>query len=125
MYLIVFFFFFQAEDGIRDVAVTGVQTCALPIYAPAVEWPNPSDRVTRSGNRAACTTLPGPAEACPPSRSRRGSVAVPTSPLVVERSAGFETRAVVTSPSVATRECGLLVARSSIPSLPSAGSYTA
>src|SRR2546429_2212602 len=28
---ILFFFFFQAEDGIRDVAVTGVQTCALPI----------------------------------------------------------------------------------------------
>src|SRR2546422_1442827 len=28
---IFFFFFFQAEDGIRDVAVTGVQTCALPI----------------------------------------------------------------------------------------------
>src|SRR2546429_1570823 len=27
----LFFFFFQAEDGIRDVAVTGVQTCALPI----------------------------------------------------------------------------------------------
>src|SRR2546429_1312669 len=27
------FFFFQAEDGIRVVAVTGVQTCALPIYA--------------------------------------------------------------------------------------------
>src|SRR2546429_2158507 len=27
----VYFFFFQAEDGIRDVAVTGVQTCALPI----------------------------------------------------------------------------------------------
>src|SRR5216684_158830 len=29
--LFIFFFFFQAEDGIRDVAVTGVQTCALPI----------------------------------------------------------------------------------------------
>src|SRR2546429_2271914 len=29
--VICFFFFFQAEDGIRDVAVTGVQTCALPI----------------------------------------------------------------------------------------------
>src|SRR2546429_4325009 len=28
----VLFFFFQAEDGIRDVAVTGVQTCALPIF---------------------------------------------------------------------------------------------
>src|SRR2546429_2525438 len=29
-------FFFQAEDGIRDVAVTGVQTCALPIYGHIV-----------------------------------------------------------------------------------------
>src|SRR3989454_12064935 len=28
----VMFFFFQAEDGIRDYKVTGVQTCALPIY---------------------------------------------------------------------------------------------
>src|SRR6266496_5831302 len=27
-----FFFFFQAEDGIRDLYVTGVQTCALPIF---------------------------------------------------------------------------------------------
>src|SRR5438445_10405471 len=30
--LILFFFFFQAEDGIRDIGVTGVQTCALPIF---------------------------------------------------------------------------------------------
>src|SRR5260370_26920356 len=30
--LLFFFFFFQAEDGIRDSSVTGVQTCALPIY---------------------------------------------------------------------------------------------
>src|SRR5216683_6567936 len=29
--VIFFFFFFQAEDGIRDLIVTGVQTCALPI----------------------------------------------------------------------------------------------
>src|SRR5207245_8439715 len=28
------FFFFQAEDGIRDATVTGVQTCALPISSP-------------------------------------------------------------------------------------------
>src|ERR1022692_1028723 len=28
---VIFFFFFQAEDGIRDYKVTGVQTCALPI----------------------------------------------------------------------------------------------
>src|SRR2546422_1837689 len=32
-----FFFFFQAEDGIRDVAVTGVQTCALPISASSAD----------------------------------------------------------------------------------------
>ena len=31
-FCLCFFFFFQAEDGIRDVAVTGVQTCALPIW---------------------------------------------------------------------------------------------
>src|SRR3989449_9386376 len=40
----LFFFFFQAEDGIRDVAVTGVQTCALPISCrpgvrPSLEAP--------------------------------------------------------------------------------------
>src|SRR3989449_11369758 len=32
-------FFFQAEDGIRDVAVTGVQTCALPIWRAALHPP--------------------------------------------------------------------------------------
>ena len=33
---LLFFFFFQAEDGIRDDLVTGVQTCALPILVD--EW---------------------------------------------------------------------------------------
>src|SRR5437879_13372229 len=32
--MIVTCFFFQAEDGIRETSVTGVQTCALPIYQP-------------------------------------------------------------------------------------------
>ena len=32
MLYVCFFFFFQAEDGIRDTSVTGVQTCALPIF---------------------------------------------------------------------------------------------
>src|SRR5690349_22995449 len=35
-------FFFQAEDGIRDLYVTGVQTCALPI-SPAAEDDPPAD----------------------------------------------------------------------------------
>src|SRR2546425_4983718 len=39
--LIFFFFFFQAEDGIRDKLVTGVQTCALPIYPDSFQKPNP------------------------------------------------------------------------------------
>src|SRR5688572_13027008 len=44
------FFFFQAEDGIRDLTVTGVQTCALPICsADAIQ-----DRALRAaGNRSA------------------------------------------------------------------------
>src|SRR6266516_5893895 len=39
--VIYHFFFFQAEDGIRDRTVTGVQTCALPICTEwrAAEWP--------------------------------------------------------------------------------------
>src|SRR2546430_10877190 len=36
------FFFFQAEDGIRDLTVTGVQTCALPIsrFTPGINFDN-------------------------------------------------------------------------------------
>src|SRR2546421_9593721 len=45
----VVFFFFQAEDGIRDLIVTGVQTCALPIYrrTPAVGADDPEDRTAQ------------------------------------------------------------------------------
>src|SRR2546430_4042523 len=43
------FFFFQAEDGIRDLTVTGVQTCALPI-SPA----NSDSSSTFPTSRAAC-----------------------------------------------------------------------
>src|SRR5690606_40684201 len=41
----LFFFFFQAEDGIRDFHVTGVQTCALPIS----EWLPAAATKTSSG----------------------------------------------------------------------------
>src|SRR5205823_9664510 len=41
-----FFFFFQAEDGIRDKLVTGVQTCALPIWIRArVRPPSPAPTI--------------------------------------------------------------------------------
>src|SRR2546430_13485437 len=39
MSIYLFFFFFQAEDGIRDLTVTGVQTCALPISHPMHDQP--------------------------------------------------------------------------------------
>src|SRR5690606_40907482 len=45
-----FFFFFQAEDGIRDFHVTGVQTCALPI------WPNCSGGPTPAASSCTCPT---------------------------------------------------------------------
>src|SRR3712207_8656930 len=52
------FFFFQAEDGIRDIGVTGVQTCALPIY-----W---IGRATRDPGREALLVLEGVSGRLPP-----------------------------------------------------------
>src|SRR3989449_8154256 len=51
--LLFFFFFFQAEDGIRDVAVTGVQTCALPILTRRLQCQTPSGE-QESGVRKTC-----------------------------------------------------------------------
>src|SRR3989449_3493838 len=49
------FFFFQAEDGIRDVAVTGVQTCALPICGRrAAEGARRNSREREGGLRRDC-----------------------------------------------------------------------
>src|SRR3990167_10186433 len=39
IFLLFLFFFFQAEDGIRDLTVTGVQTCALPISLELIYQP--------------------------------------------------------------------------------------
>src|SRR6202521_6297016 len=49
--MILFFFFFQAEDGIRDSEVTGVQTCALPISVVAVSLDRKSTRLNSSHPR--------------------------------------------------------------------------
>src|SRR3712207_8208524 len=46
------FFFFQAEDGIRDIGVTGVQTCALPIFRRDVPRSAGSLRGGLRGDRA-------------------------------------------------------------------------
>src|SRR5947209_19649176 len=59
------FFFFQAEDGIRDIGVTGVQTCALPISTPSTGPPRPrSAGRRRSGG-------PRPPRGTPPRSEER------------------------------------------------------
>src|SRR5258707_8415241 len=67
-----FFFFFQAEDGIRDIGVTGVQTCALPISAipstpagrswltPAVGWSGSSAATDAARAPSRAKRRPGP-----------------------------------------------------------------
>src|SRR5256885_7513182 len=70
-------FFFQAEDGIRDYKVTGVQTCALPISAWARCWcrsASPASRC-RGTVRRPTSSRPAPARCCTPSTRR----ATPTS----------------------------------------------
>src|SRR2546425_8191784 len=60
----MFFFFFQAEDGIRDKLVTGVQTCALPISRRS----RPDARLGRTVRRLACRDPGGrhvPLVVCP------------------------------------------------------------
>src|SRR5690606_41574717 len=60
-------FFFQAEDGIRDFHVTGVQTCALPISPPARSPPpSPARRASTAGTATPATaTPPTTSAACP------------------------------------------------------------
>src|SRR5216684_8427053 len=88
------FFFFQAEDGIRDVAVTGVQTCALPISARPRTLPS---RVSASSQ---------------PSRATKTAVTA-AEPQLLRISGRGEVRgaakaghtAIVTAPSVVQARC--------------------
>src|SRR5262250_2464975 len=64
------FFFFQAEDGIRDTSVTGVQTCALPIFAEGVKRAVPAaDQLYFDRGTLCSTSTPTPS----PRRSSRRS----------------------------------------------------
>src|SRR2546425_6432737 len=55
----VFFFFFQAEDGIRDKLVTGVQTCALPILLQVSDNEEIKEGSSWSGAKRSQTYRPG------------------------------------------------------------------
>src|SRR5436305_7943805 len=63
-----FFFFFRAEDGIRDADVTGVQTCALPI------WPNPYLIYSPTDLNHNAVTLPASAATAPTTIIRASGV---------------------------------------------------
>src|SRR3989440_5848454 len=112
---LLFFFFFQAEDGIRDLIVTGVQTCALPIYgrdhgrgaevaAGSPRGPAPARRPAGLGDEALPTPELGPhpdrgdrsadrraepggrdRRVLPPGRAERGGRRVPALPRLQER----------------------------------------
>src|SRR5436305_3001396 len=66
-----FVFFFQAEDGIRDADVTGVQTCALPIYR-RVRRRRRRARLRAARSRRADTTARWEAGRCGCEHPRRG-----------------------------------------------------
>src|SRR5256885_8811636 len=70
-------FFFQAEDGIRDYKVTGVQTCALPIYG--TRHPQRPDSSSPRGILLpvprTVSPPPGGDRAAPAPRSRRAAAA--------------------------------------------------
>src|SRR5204862_3641756 len=51
------FFFFQAEDGIRDLYVTGVQTCALPIFGPLTNPARPPFQILGASHRSVSETM--------------------------------------------------------------------
>src|SRR2546427_4877976 len=66
---VVIFFFFQAEDGIRDLTVTGVQTCALPICTPRASL---RGRRARRGRRPRRDARGVPRGRAPRPRDRAG-----------------------------------------------------
>src|SRR5690606_39830621 len=77
-------FFFQAEEGIRDFHVTGVQTCALPIFGA------PMGVEPRKTTLSSARTRPRMAGAA---RSWTTALAPETSPMLVKPSASAATRA--------------------------------
>src|SRR5437764_5614097 len=61
-YFKIFFFFFQAEDGIRDTSVTGVQTCALPICGACRSFHAPARGVIETTDKLHAREDPLPAQ---------------------------------------------------------------
>src|SRR3712207_7448715 len=84
----VVFFFFQAEDGIRDIGVTGVQTCALPILAGTAPSSSRAVAPRAPGRRNAPRAAGGPGRRTTP----RGRVLLRSGERSEERRVGKECR---------------------------------
>src|SRR5256885_9126827 len=92
--VLFFFFFFQAEDGIRDYKVTGVQTCALPI----------SDTLKYD---CTCQVYQTPSKACSSTGTARSSTPTrPTPPLISPCFAKWASRGVLRTLRVTIPQTG-------------------
>src|SRR2546429_4068962 len=91
-----FFFFFQAEDGIRDVAVTGVQTCALPISFIA-DPDNAPLTITYAWTRNGSAVAAATGSAYPPGNQVKGDVIA----MTITASDGQLSTAVTASTTIA------------------------
>src|SRR5260370_8386157 len=82
------FFFFQAEDGIRDSSVTGVQTCALPI-SDRVVAPNESQKPKEDDPKiAAVQTSASTESVAAEATATPSSEAIPEGPRSISPSQG-------------------------------------
>src|SRR5687768_9232479 len=89
LFYFTFFFFFQAEDGIRDVAVTGVQTCALPICSHSccqLSTRFPAAEKSKISGPMLSEQSSGRAALAPSSRASRLIVALPPVEMLITAS---------------------------------------
>src|SRR2546427_2378154 len=100
-------FFFQAEDGIRDLTVTGVQTCALPILLP-----DPDGRTSRRRSCANHTTGAPRSYSANTPLPRPGTIAW----MIGQDSACRPASALASSPAASRTYCAPCSARNRAPS---------
>src|SRR5258706_93011 len=80
---VVVFFVLQAEDGIRDWSVTGVQTCALPIYLSTPPARPAIDKLAVTDTPTACALDSAPCTLIAPALTRTSRPAPPSIPIAV------------------------------------------
>src|SRR5205823_10894979 len=85
LYVGLVLFFFQAEDGIRDKLVTGVQTCALPISVSSMNPPRPNIPAPRTVPNEEPSNLLPPTPRLGNLPSRLGNLPATGAPSLLDR----------------------------------------